>query len=82
MKSDGIRRLRISLSLLVALVLTASGVRAAEFYVAPNGSPSGSGSFANPWNLQTALNQPASVHPGDTIWLRGGHLHGQLHQLS
>jgi hypothetical protein len=45
---------------------------AAEFYVAPNGSASGDGSIARPWNLATGLGQPASVHPGDTIWLRGG----------
>ena len=25
----------------------------------------------SPWDLQTALNHPA-VHPGDTIWMRGG----------
>ena len=25
-----------------------------------------------PRDLQTALDQPAAVHPGDTIWLRGG----------
>ncbi len=28
--------------------------------------------MTNPWALQTALAQPAAVHPGDTIWLRGG----------
>lgn len=43
-----------------------------SFYVAPNGSPSGNGSLANPWDLQTALNQPASVVAGSTIYLRGG----------
>ena len=42
------------------------------FYVAPAGSAAGDGTPAHPWDLQTALNQPASVHPGDTIWLRGG----------
>ena len=45
---------------------------AADFYVAPNGSPSGSGSLNSPWDFQTALDQPSSVQPGDTIWLRGG----------
>ncbi|MEP6994320.1 MAG: S-layer homology domain-containing protein, partial [Acidobacteriota bacterium] len=40
--------------------------------VSPGASVSGTGSLSNPWQLQTALNQPASVHPGDTIWLRGG----------
>ncbi|MEP6994319.1 MAG: S-layer homology domain-containing protein [Acidobacteriota bacterium] len=40
--------------------------------MSPGASVSGTGSLSNPWQLQTALNQPASVHPGDTIWLRGG----------
>jgi len=45
---------------------------ATDFYVAPNGSPSGNGSMSAPWDLRTALNQPSAVKPGDTIWLRGG----------
>src|SRR5689334_13605418 len=44
----------------------------AQFYVAPTGSPSGDGSKERPWDLTTALAQPASVRPGSTIWLRGG----------
>src|SRR6266576_2358315 len=43
-----------------------------EFYASPTGSPSGDGSFANPWDLATALSGPAAVTPGSTIWLRGG----------
>jgi hypothetical protein len=43
-----------------------------EFYVTTNGSSSGDGSAAKPWDLQTALNQPAAVQPGATIWVRGG----------
>ena len=31
-----------------------------------------------PWDLQTALNHPAAVHPGDTIWVRGGTYSGQF----
>ena len=42
------------------------------FYVSPSGSPSGDGSFANPWDLTTALGGPPAVTPGSTIWLRGG----------
>ena len=45
---------------------------ATDYYVAPTGSAGGNGSITSPWDLQTALSQPASVHPGDTIWLRGG----------
>jgi len=45
---------------------------ALAFYVSPSGSPSSDGSASSPWDLQTALNHPAAVQPGDTIWLRGG----------
>lgn len=47
-------------------------VTGSEFYVAPNGSVTGDGSLADPWDLQTALSHPAMVQPGDIIWLRGG----------
>jgi len=50
----------------------------AEFYVSPSGTAGGNGSLAQPWNLQTALNQPAAVRPGDTIWLRGGTYSGHF----
>lgn len=43
-----------------------------DFYVSPSGSPQGNGSMESPWDLQTALSQPAAVKPGDTIWVRGG----------
>ena len=56
----------------VVLFLGAAVATAAEFYVSPSGSPSGSGSQSNPWDLQTAFDQPSVVHAGDTIWLRGG----------
>lgn len=37
------------------------------------GSPLGDGSYENPWDLQTALNQkPEKVNGGDTIWLHDG----------
>jgi len=58
---------------LLALVFAHSmAAGAAEFFVAPNGTPQGDGSRERPWDLQTALNHPAAVKPGDTIWLRGG----------
>ncbi len=63
----------ISVSLQIAdprvLPILTGGV---AHYVAPNGSPSGDGSISKPWDLTTALNQPSSVKPGDTIWLRNG----------
>ena len=57
---------------LLILITSATAAKAAEFYVATNASSSGTGTIGNPWTLQTALNQPSAVHPGDTIWLRGG----------
>ena len=58
-----------------ALLSGASLAVATSFYVSPTGTTStaqGTGTITNPWALQTALSQPAVVHPGDTIWLRGG----------
>lgn len=59
-------------------VFCAAVATATEFYVAPNGSPSGNGSMSAPWDLQTALYQPSAVKPGDTIWLRGGTYKGMF----
>jgi hypothetical protein len=56
--------------LLVSLFIPAA--RAAEFYVSPDGTPKGDGSKEKPWDLQTALGQPAAVKGGDTIWVAGG----------
>lgn len=47
-----------------------------EFYASPGGSPTGDGSLTRPWDLRTALHQPAPVTPGSTIWLRGGRYGG------
>lgn len=47
-------------------------------YAAPDGAPGGNGSAANPWNLQTALDQPTAVTQGKTIYLRGGTYHGKF----
>lgn len=44
----------------------------ASFHVKTNGTASGNGSITNPWNLQTALNHPSRVAPGDTIWIHEG----------
>src|SRR3954452_23042062 len=48
------------------------------FYVAVNGSPSGDGSMSYPWNLQTALSQPSTVHAGDTIQVLQGRYVGNF----
>src|SRR6202158_1959007 len=63
---------KAGLALSFGLLLLSAVALAADFYVSPTASGSGTGSFSNPWQLQTALDQPAAVHPGDTIWLRGG----------
>src|SRR5512143_2794335 len=58
-----------------ALLGGVSVAAATSFYVSPTGTSStalGTGTITNPWSLQTALSGPAAVHPGDTIWLRGG----------
>lgn len=62
------------------LTITVSTVPQSQggFYVSPNGSANGDGSINNPWDLQTALSQPAAVKPGDTIWIRGGTYHGDF----
>jgi len=54
------------------VVLVAHGTGRPEFYVSPKGKPNGNGSMANPWDLATALGQPAAIRPGATIWLRAG----------
>jgi hypothetical protein len=48
------------------------GAPLGQHYVSAQGSPGGDGTINNPWDLQTALNQPASVQSGDIIWVRGG----------
>ena len=58
----------------LALGLCAGG-RAAEYYAAPNGNPSSSGSISAPWDLQSAFN---NASPGDTVWLRGGSYNGSF----
>jgi len=58
--------------LMLWMALGANSVRAADFYIATNGTFIGDGSITNPWDVYTAFNQPASVQPGDTLWLRGG----------
>ena len=60
----------LGLALLALAIASMAG--AGEFYVSPNGSPDASGGIDQPWDLATALAQPSSVRPGDTIWLRGG----------
>jgi hypothetical protein len=71
--------MRYGMAALLKLIVVAitscvfvGGAAATNHYVASNGTASGNGSITSPWDLQTALNQPSSVQPGDTIWVRGG----------
>jgi hypothetical protein len=46
---------------------------AGSHFIAPSGSAQATGSSADPWDIATALGGAAGrVHPGDTLWLRGG----------
>ena len=73
---NSVRWLKVALkAVILATVLTYGGLLSAsarEFWVSPLGSVSGTGEFKDPWDLQSALNQPREVMPGDTIWLREG----------
>ncbi len=56
-------------------------LRYASYFVAPppNGSSSGTGSRARPWDLATALaGAGGRVQPGDTVWLLGGTYPGKF----
>ena len=72
------QRVTIQITLIVAAVIFPSLVRASQFYVTPTGLASGDGSTTNPWNLQTALEQPLAVQPGDTICLAAGTYRGRF----
>src|SRR5262245_41221290 len=53
-----------------------------EFFVSETGRASGDGSIGRPWDLQTALSQPASrIRPGSTVWLRGGTYVGRFKSM-
>jgi len=47
------------------------------WYASPTGTSSGDGSYANPWDLQTAFDQPVGFVAGDTLKLMGGVYHGE-----
>ena len=58
---------------LFAILLLCIGSRAADWYVSPGAS--GSGTLGSPGNLTNAFSGfgwASSISPGDTIWMRGG----------
>lgn len=63
---------------LLSLIGAAGPAEALEFFASPSGSSSGDGSVAHPWDLVTALKQPAALKSGDTLWLRGGVYKGEF----
>ncbi|HYQ17251.1 MAG TPA: hypothetical protein VEQ58_15870, partial [Polyangiaceae bacterium] len=61
---------RLSASLALCGLLWASGARAADYYVAPDGDDANDGSLAKPF---ATIQKGADVAgAGDTVYLRGG----------
>jgi hypothetical protein len=69
-------RLAARIAVIGGLLVAAVPGLGSQFHVATNGTAGGNGSAAQPWNLQTALNAPGAVQPGDTIWVHGGTYYG------
>ncbi len=68
---------------LLGIALACPRLQGSDLFVAPTGSPMGSGSLSAPYDLATALSGQVS-QPGDTFWLRGGdyklgHLDTMIH---
>lgn len=76
--------LRPILAALVSLLPFATALsptphaRAAEFFVAPDGTAAAAGSREAPWSVAHAFANPPAVKPGDVIWLRGGTYPGNV----
>lgn len=65
-----------NLTMLLLLTFVQFTFAQTEWHVTTTGSSTGTGTFNNPWDLQTALNHPISVLPGDVISLHGGVYNG------
>src|SRR2546423_13151804 len=55
----------------LCVLLAAFGIQGADLYVSTNGTASGDGTMAQPYDLATALSGEVG-QPGDTFWLREG----------
>lgn len=64
-------------NIILILVLLVGTVFTQTRVAAPNGTPSGDGSFTNPWDLTTALNKVVELN-GNTLCLRGGVYNGKF----
>ena len=58
----------------------AGGLTAAELYVAPTGTPAGTGTQEKPVDILTAISAKSPAKPGDTIYLLGGAYNGPMTQ--
>ena len=59
--------------------LTVLPAAKSQWFVSPNGSPTGQGTQNSPWDLATALAHGpsrAEIRSGDTVWLRAGRYTG------
>jgi hypothetical protein len=56
----------------LAVILLTAPVLASDWYVGPQGTPTGQGTKESPWDIESALLGKHSVQPGDTIYLLGG----------
>lgn len=65
-------------SLLATLPLLLAPAFAAQFYVAPDGTPQGDGSRERPWDLATAIKPHPAIQPMDTVWMRKGLYRGNF----
>src|SRR5688500_10509159 len=65
----GVAAIYVAMGLMLIQTVETRGL---QFFVAVNGSATGTGAIDRPWDLRTALNHPAVVTPGSTIWIRGG----------
>jgi hypothetical protein len=66
------RNQRILVCILLASILNFSHLQAAEWFVATNGTASGTGSINSPWDITSAFAGKHKIAPGDTLWLKGG----------
>ncbi len=55
----------------LCVLLVPLGIHGNDLHVSPNGTPSGPGTMAQPYDLATALSGQVG-QPGDTFWLSGG----------
>jgi hypothetical protein len=67
-----------TLTAAIIFAILSIAASAADWHVKTTGTAGGNGSEASPWDLTTALNQPASLRAGDTVWVHGGTYNGDF----